>query len=319
MSYQLRGDETISKGLCRIYRKQLKQAVAVARGEVDHDDTPAHRTRKHLKKARAVLWLVRKKIGRTAFKRQDRVLRDVGRLISEVRDAEVRLQTVRQLQNVARRQHHRSFRKVEELLMLELQHFVVAFAEWQQQAIPMLEKLRDDASQWHVNGFSETELGSEVRKTYQRARNALGHAQVEPTEEYFHEFRKEAKMLWYHLRILRPVNPLVLANMSSELNGLTDLLGRAHDLSFLGQRVRSEKHPGNSRDEWTDLLTMIEASEIELQFGATQLAERFFGERPKQFRARLDTWLEDWAGGEMPSLADELVQEKTPAPPVVPV
>src|ERR1700741_1879848 len=117
MSYQLKHRETLGENLRRICRQQIEGAIAVAKGERKPDDTPVHATRKHLKKARAALRLVRKEIGRALFKRQDHCLRDVGRLISEIRDAEVRLQTVRQLQSITRRQKHRSYEKVEAVLV----------------------------------------------------------------------------------------------------------------------------------------------------------------------------------------------------------
>src|SRR5437868_10972148 len=107
MSYELRCEETLGKGLQRICSKQIELALAFARGDKETDDTAVHETRKHLKKTRAALRLVKKEIGRGLFKKQDHCLRDVGRLISDVRDAEVRLQTMRQLQGLtrSRRQH----------------------------------------------------------------------------------------------------------------------------------------------------------------------------------------------------------------------
>src|SRR2546430_4446538 len=142
MSYELQQEETLGDSLRRICCKQIKDAVAIAKGEVETDDTPVHETRKHLKKARAALRLVRKEIGRGLFREQDHALRDVGRLISEIRDAEVRLQTVRQLQGLTHRRGRGrpAYRQLETMLVLELENFMAAFAEWQTLAIPMLEK-----------------------------------------------------------------------------------------------------------------------------------------------------------------------------------
>src|ERR1700744_3910364 len=98
MSYQLRNDEALADSVRRICRTQIAWAIGIASGTRHTDDTPVHETRKHLKKARAALRLVRKEIGRTLFRQQDQWLRDIGRLVSEVRDAEVRLETVRELQ-----------------------------------------------------------------------------------------------------------------------------------------------------------------------------------------------------------------------------
>src|SRR5215472_3347555 len=153
MSYQLRREESPGEGLRRICRKQVELALAVARGEKEPRDTPVHETRKHLKKARAILRLIRKEIGRGLFKKQDHRLRDIGRLISEIRDAEVRLQTVRELQNITRRQRRRNFDKLEEILILELENFIAAFAEWQTQAIPILEHVRAGIDCWPIEEF----------------------------------------------------------------------------------------------------------------------------------------------------------------------
>src|SRR5436309_1077349 len=214
MSYELRRDETLGDGLRRICRKQIELALTIARGEKETDDTPVHETRKHLKKARAALRLVKKEIGRGLFTRQDHCLRDVGRLVSEVRDAEVRLQTVRQLQGLTRRKKHRKYQKLEEMLMLELENFVAAFAEWHVQAIPMLEGVRDDIDAWPVDQLDCCQLRRVVQRTYKCGRDALAEAKAKGTSECFHEFRSVAKQLWYHLRILRPINPVVIENLT---------------------------------------------------------------------------------------------------------
>ena len=229
-------------------------------------------------------------------------------MISEIRDAEVRLQTARELQSITRRQRRRSYQKIEEILMLELQSFVAAFAEWQGQAAPMLERVRDEIDHWPIEQFDFKQLQRSVQTTYKRGRNALADAKRTQTAESFHVFRKEAKQLWYQLRILRPANPVVLQNLTDELRSLGDLLGRAHDLSFLDERLRHEPDGNVSqREEQYELLAVIEASQSDLQRGAADLAERFYAERPRDFGARVATWLDGWGADESPSVADALV------------
>lgn len=307
MSYQLRRDETPGEGLRRICRRQVELALAIVAGEMESEDTPVHETRKHLKKTRAVLHLVRKEIGRGLFKREDHCLRDVGRLISEIRDAEVRLQTARELQSITRRQRRRTYQKIEEILMLELENFIAAFAEWQVQAIPMLERVRDEIDNWPVDQFDFNQLQRSVQATYKDGRNALAYAKRTKTAESFHVFRKEAKQLWYQLRILRPVNPVVLKNLTGELRSLGDLLGRAHDLSFLDERLRQEPGDNAWQREGHELLAVVEASQSDLQRGAADLAARFYSERPRDFGARVATWLDGWVTAESPSMANALV------------
>ena len=236
MSYELRHGETLGDNLCRICPKQIEGAIAVAKGEAKTDDTPVHEMRKHLKKARAALQLVRKEIGRGLYRAQDHALRDVARLTSEIRDAEVRLQTVRELQEVTKRDGHGTYGNLEVMLTLELENFMAAFAEWQTQAVPLLEKAVSAVDCWALDQFSCKQLRGAVQVSYRWARRALATATADPTTENFHQFRTRAKTLWYQLRILRPVNPVVLKALSDDLHSLGDLLGRAHDLSFLGTR-----------------------------------------------------------------------------------
>ena len=126
MSYQLRRSQTLGDNLRRICREQIEEAIAVAKGEKESRDTPVHETRKHLKKTRAALRLVRKEIGRGLFREQDHCLRDVARLISDVRDAEVRLQTVQQFDRISRRRRQEGYGNLEQTLQSELENFTAS-------------------------------------------------------------------------------------------------------------------------------------------------------------------------------------------------
>jgi len=308
MSYELKHGQTLGDNLRRICRKQIEGAIAITTGEKKASDTPVHGVRKHLKKARAALRLVRKEIGHGLFREQDRCLRDVGRLTSEIRDAEVRLQTVRQLQGITQRRGRGVYAKLEGVLMLELENFMAAFAEWQTQAVPMLERAHANIDCWPLDQFNCKQLRRAVQRTYKRARKALASAEATPTIENFHRFRTKAKRLWYELRILRPINPVVLKNLSDDLRAMANLLGRAHDLSFLGDRLRG----GDQKSEWEreghKLLAVIEVSQGDLQRGAAELAEHFFAERPRDFGDRIASWLDNWENEIAPSLAEALVK-----------
>jgi CHAD domain-containing protein len=288
--------------------------MAIAQGKMETEDTPVHETRKHLKKARAALRLVREEIGRGLFRRQDQGLRDVGRMISEVRDAEVRLQTVRQLQSVSQKRGRAIYKSLEAMLVLELENFMAAFAEWQTQALPMLASVLAMMDHWALDDFSAGQLRCAVQWSYKRARRALAEAKARPSVETFHELRREAKILWCQLRILRPINQVVLKTVIGQLEAVGDLLGRAHDLSFLGQRLNAERGQADWQKEGHKLLAVIEVSEADLQRGAAELAERFFSERPRDFGDRVALWLGEWAETRKHSVTDALMEERPSAP-----
>jgi CHAD domain-containing protein len=317
MSYELRHGQSLGENLRRICRIQIERAVAVATNQRKSNDTPVHEVRKCVKKARAALRLMRKEIGRGLFREQDHCLRDVGRLTSEIRDAEVRLQTVRQFQGITQRSGRGGYTKLEGMLMLELENFIAAFAEWQTQALPMLERALVNIDRWPLDHFSSKQLRRAVQRSYKEARRSLATTQATPTPENFHRFRTRSKRLWYELRILRPINPVVLKNLTDDLRALGNLLGRAHDLSFLADRLRCEDRSGSGRirrseqpaweREGHKLLALIEVGQSDLQRGAAELAEHFFAERPRDFGARLATWQRNWED-KTSSIAEALVK-----------
>jgi hypothetical protein len=61
--------------------------------------------------------------------------------------------------------------------------------------------------------------------------------------------------------------------------------------------------------EGQKLLVLIEVNQVDLQRGAAELAEHFFAERPRDFGARIASWLEDWADDpSSSSIAEVLVK-----------
>src|SRR5262245_49934487 len=169
MSYELRLRQSLGDNLRRIFRKQIDAALDIAHGETPPHDTRVHELRKHLKKARAALRLVRKEI--TGWRRQDCRLRDMGRLVREIRDAEVRVETMRELKAMTS-QHYRSHSRIERLLALESANFLDAFGGWEPPAISLLELARDAICDWRIDDVDWQQLRRAVQATYKRARKA---------------------------------------------------------------------------------------------------------------------------------------------------
>src|SRR5207247_3140532 len=168
--------------------------------------------------------------------------------------------------------------KLEVMLTMELENFMAAFAEWQAQAVPLLKHADSAIDNWGLDQLNGKQLRRAVQASYKRARKTLSKAAANPTTENFHAFRTKAKTLWYQLRILRPLNPVVLKTLSDDLRSLSDLLGRAHDLSFLGARLRSAHGKSKWQRDGHKLLAVIEVSQTDLQRGAAELSQHFFAE-----------------------------------------
>jgi len=109
------------------------------------------------------------------------------------------------------------------------------------------------------------------------------------------------------LRIVQPVNPVVLKNLCHELDVMGTLLGHAHDLSFLRARLLTGAGKATWQRQAEELGGVVETSEEDLRCKALDLAEHFFAERPRDFGAHVREWLGNWGRKEKPSLAEQLL------------
>ena len=293
MTYTLREDENLGDGVRRICCEQIEGALAASTKEQDGEGSPVHETRKHLKKARAALRLVSGEVGRARFRRENRRLRNVGRLISEIRDAEVRLQTVKQLREFSRSGRTQSLQETEELLAFELDSFLAAFSDWQWEAKTKLVRARDRIADWSVTALDCKQVRRSVQKSYKRARKSLKRATCKPTMGNFHSLRKRGKELWYQLRILRPLHPVVMKELADDLKAIGEHLGHAHDLAFLAERLSTITNRRGKRGQRI-LSGLIDARQKELQRIAIALAEKFYARRSKQFADRISEYFTEW-------------------------
>jgi CHAD domain-containing protein len=292
MSYRLRHEETLGDGLRRIVCQQIEDAIAASSEKRNGKSSPVHETRKHLKQARAALRMIANEVARRHVRREIHCLRDVARMISEIRDAEVRLQTVKQLRDFSSRSKDGNLRETEELLAFELDSFLAAFSDWQEEARIKLSRARDRMAKWPLEDVTCKTLRRAAQRSYKRGREALRSALRNPTAEEFHTFRKEAKQLWYQLRILRPLHPVILKDLGNELKNIGQHLGHAHDLAFLAARLRSA---GSGRKRSGRVLgALIEAREEELQRMAAALGERFYAQRPRDFGRSISEYFVEW-------------------------
>lgn len=294
MSYELRTGEGLGDGVRRVCRKQIALAMEASHSARTEENSPVHRTRKHLKKARAALRLLRGVVAREDFERARARLRSVAHLLSEIRDAEVRFHTVQQLGHLLQIEDDGVLHDAEAFLGLELDSFLAAFSDWKEEAGRGLTKVRREMNGWGVDALSCKQVRRTVEKAYRRGRRSLRAANEKPTAEGFHTFRKRAKELMYQLRILAPLHPLLLQQQVSYLEVLTEHLGNAHDLAFLEQRLIKHSKKGEDDRAAEALSELIGLREKELQRTAAALGERFYAEKPKAFARRISEYFEEW-------------------------
>lgn len=290
---KLRESRNVGNGFKRIFGEQIDAAVKLCRNPAKQRGVTVHEVRKHLKRLRATMRLAVGEVGKNCHAREDRCVRKIGRLVSDLRDAQVRLQTFIELRDQAAKslgQH--CLARTEELLMLERDSFSAAFAGWQKQAIPQLERVKARLMKWPLEGLSWKQICGAVAKTYKRGQRGLAKTIAGSEAETFHAWRKRVKDLWYQLRILQPLNRIVLKQIAQDAEVLGELLGREHDLDFLLARLENESGDEALGKELAQLKRIIGKRGKRLQRDALELGRRFYAEPAKAFAKRISIFID---------------------------
>jgi CHAD domain-containing protein len=253
------------------------------------NDEQIHEARKDLKRARAVLRLLREVIGDRAYRRENASLRDAARPLSAARDAKVlfealtgtlepgtsaaRVSLVRKLRVELETSRHTARRALEH--SGAIQHSAAALRE----ARTRIEGLR-------VAGDHSRQLYTGLERLYRRGRKALAQARREPTPENLHEWRKQVKYLGQALTVLGGA-----ANGTRRVieraERVAQKLGDDHDLVLLEKRI-SAVHAG-SRNAHRALSAQIADKRKKLQSKALKSGRALYDRKPGQFVKRVRT------------------------------
>jgi CYTH domain-containing protein/CHAD domain-containing protein len=293
-TYRLAAEEDAATGMRRVIVGRLEKAAERLReaGDGDALAEAIHGARKDLKKARAALRLIREELGEKAFKRENRALRDAGRLLSASRDATVKLETLAALERGEGDAPPGATALWRDALVADRDRIVGTEADGVEEAVDAIELVAGRAPGWEIGHDGWKLLAPGLDTAYSDGREAFLALPAEPEFEAVHELRKRGKDLWYQVRLLRDAWPAVLEATADEVHDFTDLLGDHHDLAVLAEDLAG-------RDEVTAadreiLLALIEARQATLLADARRAGERVYAEKPKAFARRLRAYWRAW-------------------------
>ena len=292
--------EPLASGLQRMALGQLDVAIEALTGAGASADSPerrVHEARKALKRLRALVRLLRGELGKRAYRRENRLLRDVGRRLAQARDAAVALETLERLIE----RHPRKLAKREGVLRLRAKlqseregaaELALAEAGKSGGALSQLQAMRLRVSAWQLPDSGGIDLVEPAlgrlyvtgRKRMRRAARAKGKDGRGRTRK-LHEWRKRVKDLRYAAEMLG-VNKL--AKGADELG---EVLGEEHDLAVLGERVRSEAKASRAsgapdKSSRRQLLKLIAKRRKRLRRRALGDGARLYGRSRKKFLRR---------------------------------
>ncbi|MDP9188841.1 MAG: CHAD domain-containing protein, partial [Actinomycetota bacterium] len=289
-AYRLLEGEPAGAGIRRIVLARVDDALAELRGETASSPAEAvHEARKDVKKVRAALRLVRGELGDEVHRRENTHYRDVGRMLSEMRDAEVRVESLDALIERFDAALEGRFARLREAFESELaeardggslQRSMAEAAAALNQGRPRVSSLPLAEDGWEA-------LAPGVHRSYRRGRKRMNKVTEEPSAENLHDWRRRVKDLWYQLRIVRVFNPALIGQLIRETDDLADHLGDDHDLALLREQGARRVKEFDTPDDQRLLFELIDRRRGELQFAAISLGHRVYKDKPKRFLKRL--------------------------------
>ena len=213
--------------------------------------------------------------------------------MSDLRDSQVRLQTIREVAGTVRKKTRRhAFAHIEKMLANETRR-LFADSHWGKAAAEKLKTANGRVNRWRLGKTQWGQICAATAKSYRRGRAAFAKAVRKPTPKNLHTWRKDLKQLWYQLRILQSLNPVVLEEIANDAKTLGEILGRSHDLSFLLQHLKDMRGDGALQKEYAELQPLILKRCATLKRNALELGRRFYAEPPKAFAKRIAIFIEE--------------------------
>lgn len=297
-AYRLEARESPTEGMRRIALGRAERAAERLQ-EAERAEDPSeciHAARKDLKKLRAVIRLLRRELGDELYRTENERYRRAGKLLSPSRDAEVKVETLEDL-----REHFSGrLAAVDTADWLEelrrerdraVQEAGESGADSIRMALAAVEEGRARIHAWPLKADSWKLMGSGFGRAYRRGRREMSRAAADPSGANMHQWRKRAKDLWYHLRILRDARPKALRDSLEEADRLADTLGDHHDLTVLRDDLLSRELPLAERPA---LVAAIEKRQGELAAAAFDLGQRLYRKKPKAFRRKVRRGWKKW-------------------------
>jgi CHAD domain-containing protein len=291
MGYYIETGEELPAAISRIATEQRDKARAALRKKDDRGQS-VHTARKHFKKLRGLVRLARDELGEQNYKKQNVYYRDMGRTLAGLRDADTLLEALQLLKDTYQDQLKTPvFDEINEMLREERDQIREEVAEKNSPQKTVLEELeKSDAfiDKLILAPESWGPLLVSLKRVYKRGLKGYRKSLEEPSTEDLHEWRKRAKYLWYHFRLLQKAWPPVFEGMIKETHELSNLLGDHRDLTLLKNKI---EQLDNLNPKSVLVIEAVSARHRQTLFEQAQvLGRKIYAETPKAFCKRMSQY-----------------------------
>ena len=299
MAKALKKKKNLSKQFKQITLDLVEKAQeSLGRRSIPKRGEGVHNARKQFKQVRGVLRMVRYGLGHKIYKKQNVVFRDAGRPLSEVRDADVMIETFDDLIKHFESQVKKgSFKKIRSRLLkrrTKIRKQVLEKERAMGKVSGVVKRMEKKIDMWpsFPDRFGVLQRG--ISRIYARGQDEMKVALSDPSVENLHMWRKSVKYLRYQLEILERLWIPIVSEMAKQAKALSDNLGLDHDLAVLDDLIQNELNDVIEPVEYEVFTALIKQRRSELLEEAKKIGPRLYAEAPKQFSQRLKGYWKTW-------------------------
>jgi CHAD domain-containing protein len=291
--FELREDDHGAEGLCRIAREQVELATWHAR-RVGAADEHVHEVRRATKRVRALLRMVRDRLGEQSYRHDNAVLRDVARDLSALRSATIRVTTLEMLARscspIAASVEGLHVQLSSE--MTALRASVGAGSPLADDLVDRLQSATASVGEWTLPpALIFTAPG--LQRTYRRGRLGMERVYADQSTDRLHAWRKRVKYLRHQMEIFGAVLPESMQMMAGSLRELGEGLGMDHDLADIESVVLRSPDVFSSPTAQGEMLDVIAHRRRELQADLLPLGKRLYAQTPGDFVRVMTSYWEE--------------------------
>ncbi|MEM7749914.1 MAG: CHAD domain-containing protein [Pseudomonadota bacterium] len=290
MAYAYLLDEDVADGTRRILSEEVDRAEKILRRK-RNKVIAVHETRKSIKRARALLRLVKDGLQKRDFRRANTCFRDLNRLLAQSRDMDVMVQTLTRLEETCGLAGTATASRVHDAINAAREDAAKQVSTPPiKRALAALDDSRELVSELDVSGVSLDIVIKGLGRSM--AEFTKHHARLSPEAdaEVYHEWRKTVQFHRRHILLLSAAWPDSLQPRVSVSKQLSECLGFDHDLAVFMDFVSSPRgRPATKRDV-TKLAGIASSQQVELRRQARALGALLSAEAPNAFRSRVEAY-----------------------------
>jgi CHAD domain-containing protein len=285
MAYYIEPHKPIAPELKRILKEEVRRTAEQLRNANNSGGAEAiHEARKSVKKIRAVLRLVQTELG-GVYRDENARFRDIGRTLSELRDAGAMMETFDGLRKLYKGEIDRgawdSLRRILEKRREDTERGLNTeqlFEHYPRK----LEAVAEQVDDWPLDGDGFAVIAPGLKKAFRRGGEAMKEAQRNPTPESFHQWRKRVKDHWYHVRLLHKIWADMMGAYGDVLKDIQTWLGDDHNLTVLEGLIADASGQTGGEKGTKELLAVMARHQAQLRHQASVAGVRVYREKPKR-------------------------------------